>query len=262
MGKQQKAGFSLRTADASEGGGVDGALATIEECQFVEGFTYGGRHKDSPKIALSTSFRIDGFDKPWSDNWVVGDEANYELVNDGDGVRCLGKARGLNKKSAAYFFFTHLEEAINESGIDYDELLPEIDGEGVQDVSNLKGRRVRLAMAPFTNMSGDAKDKAVIAAFVEDAPVAKTNGKVASKPNGKAAPAEDDIEVKAVSMVEGVLGNKPVKKHDVINLLLKAHRSDPDIKKILNLVQGPWVSSDERPWEFDSKKGTLSGVAF
>jgi hypothetical protein len=254
-------GFSYKKEDFTDGGGIDGALATITEIGFVEGFTYGGRHKDKPSIALRTEYKIDGFDKPWEDHWPVGDETKYELVNDGDGVRSLGKAVGLNRKSGAAFFFEALQDAIEASGLDYDDIVPEIDGEdGVRSIRELEGRQVRLASKPFTNVSGDTKDKVVIAGFEEDAPArgkSKSNGKANGKSKGG-----DDVEAKTEQIVVGLLdaakGNT-LKKSNLSNAVYEDNRKDSDVKAMMALAfKDAWVYDDARPWDSDRKKGTLT----
>lgn len=253
-------GFSYRREDATDGGGVDGALATIAEIGFVEGFTYGGRHKDKPSIALRTVYEIEGFDKPWEDHWPVGDESKYELVNDGDGVRSLGKGKGLNRKSGAFFFFDALQEAIEAGSLNYEDVLPEIDGEGVPSVRELEGRRVRLASKPFTNVSGDTKDKAVIAGFEEDdAPAkGKAGGKKASKSND--GDIEESTEKIISALLDGAKGNT-LKQSNLSNLVYEDNRKDPDVKKYMNLAfKTSWVFDEARPWTADKKKGTISAA--
>src|SRR3954462_742309 len=91
--------LSLRTKDATKGGGTEGALATIAEIGFVDEFTYGGRQKDKTQAAPRGEFHIEGFDKPWEQHYTVGPSERYEVVADGDGIRSLGKGTGLNEKS-------------------------------------------------------------------------------------------------------------------------------------------------------------------
>jgi hypothetical protein len=263
MAKQQKqAGFSFKREDATDGGGIEGALATIDEIGFVEGFTYGGRHKDKPVIALRTVYRVEGLEKPWEDHWPVGDESKYELVSDGDSVRSLGKGTGLNRKSGAYFFFDHLQTAIEEGDLDYEDVLPEIDGEGCRSVRELEGKQVRLTVKPFTNVSGDTKDKAVIASFVgEDEAPAKATGR--TKANGKVGTAKgssaDDIAEKAETVVVALIETKTsVKKGDVANLIHQEAKKDPDVKAMMQLgFKESWLADEDRPWTYDKKKGVL-----
>jgi hypothetical protein len=268
MAKQQnKTGFSFRREDATDGGGIEGALATIDEIGFVEGFTYGGRHKDKPVIALRTVYRVEGLEKPWEDHWPVGDESKYELVNDGDSVRSVGKGTGLNRKSGAYFFFDHLQTAIEEGDLDYDDVLPEIDGEGCRSIRELEGKQVRLTVKPFTGVSGDTKDKAVIASFVSEDEAPRTNGKAGqgnvkvtkggSSPKGSSA---EDIAEKAETIVVALIEAKTsVKKGDVANLIHQEAKKDPDVKAMMQYgFRENWLADEARPWAYNKKRGVLT----
>ena len=250
-------GFSLRTKDAVDGGGTEGALAAITEIGFVEGFTYGGRQKDKPQIALHVVYAIEGFDKPWDQNYTVGPEDRYELVEDGDGVRGLGKAAGLNRKSTAYAFFAALEAAAESSDVDLDDLLPEIDGEDVQSVRPLEGRQVRLTNAKFETVSGDTKDLVVIGSFVSDeAPPAKAarGGKKTGSKN---------VEADTEAAIEALLADadNPVKKGEVPNLIYAADRKNPNIRAMMQVAfKESWLADEDRPWTYDKKRGVLKAA--
>lgn len=257
MGKT-KTGFSLRTKDATEGGGIEGALATIAEIGFVEEFTYGGRHKDKPAAALRVVFDIPGVgDKPWEQHYSVGPSDKYEVVDDGDGIRSTGKQVGLNKKSPAYFFFEHVEKAAEEASIDLDELLPEIEGEDVQSVRPLEGRTVKLTNAKYETVGGDTKEGIFIGSFEEDEAPAKSNGK-SSKTSSKKS-SSDDIEAKTIAAISELIEeHTSVKKGDLANLVLAANKKDPDVKAMMNLCfKDAFVADEDRPWSFDKKKGIL-----
>lgn len=257
-------GLSLRTKDATSGGGTEGALATIREINWVDEFTYGGRQKDNPQAALSVVYDIDGFDKSWDDNYTAGPSDKYEVIADGDGIKSLGKATGLNKKCKAHFFFEHLEAAAEEAGLDLDELLPELD-EGGNSVRPLEGMRVRLTNKPFTAVNGDTKDTVVIGSFVasgEEAPKSKgkSNGKTGGNGKVKASSDDDDIEEATEQAVLALIEeHTSVKKGDLANLIYQADRKNPTIKAQMNLCfKDAWVSSDDRPWAFNKKTGKLT----
>lgn len=251
MGKNS-GGLSLRTKDATSGGGTEGALATISEIGFVDEFTYGGRQKDKPQAAIGVVYTIDGFQKPWDQHFTVGPSDKYEVVSDGDGIRSTGKATGLNDKSAAYAFFAAIEKAAEASNVDIDELLPNDDG--YTSVRPLEGRRVRLTNIKFTTVGGDVKELVVPGEFVDDEPATK------GKSNGKAAKASssESVEEKTEAAISKLLEDSPVKKGDLANEVFGANRKDPDVKAMMNLCfKDAWISSDDRPWDFDKKKGVL-----
>lgn len=248
-----KAAFSLRTADATDGGGIEGALATIGEIGFVDEFTYGGRQKDKPQAALYIKYEVEGFDKPWEQNYTLGPSEKYEVVNDGDGIRAVGKQTGLNRKCSAYAFFNALETAASESDVDLDEILPEEDG--VHSVRPLEGRRVRLTNTKFETVGGDKKDLVVIGGF-EEGEAAPAKG----KSKGKSAKGGGNVEEKTEAAVVELFEDHPtIKKGDLGDYIYQEFRKDADVKAMMNLcLKDAWVASEDRPWEFNKKKGTLS----
>lgn len=261
MAKETKK-FSLRTADATDGGGIEGALATITEIGFVDEFTYGGRQKDNPQAALRLVYTIDGFDRPWEQHHSVGPSEKYEVIAGGDGIKPVGKSAGLNRKCSAYAFFTAVEEAATEAGLDLDELLPEIEDEGTQSIRPLEGRRVRLTNIKFETVGGEKKDLPVIGAFVDDeAPAAKGKGGKATAKAAKSASSED-IEAKTVAAIEALIEeHTSVKKGDLANLVYTANKKDADVKAMMNqCFKDAWLADDARPWTFDKKKGLLRAV--
>lgn len=241
-------GFSLRTKDATEGGGIEGAMATVAEIGFVDEFTYGGRQKDRPQAALRVEYHIEGFQKPWEQHYSLGPSDKYEVVLDGYGVTSTGKQQGLNKKSSAFAFFSALEEAAQDQ---IEDLCPEEDG--VFSVKPLEGIRVRLTNAKFTTVSGDTKDLVVIGSIEEDAPApAKGRG-------GKAAASDFDVEDYTENAIVALLEDKsPLKKSDLANMVFQADRKHPQIKAAMQLaLKDVWVFGDDRPWDADRKKGTI-----
>lgn len=248
-------GFSTRRENAVEGGG--GNIAVVKEIGWVEEFTYGGRHKDKPSAALRTVFEFEGGEKKtvtWEDHWPVGPSSQFEVSRDGYTITRTSGPKGLNKASAAFFFFDHLQGGIEAGELNIDEYVVE-DEDGVC-VQALEGLTVRLENKPFVNVSGDTKDKKVIVEILVDEPATtKKNGK-ASK--GKPA-SSDDIEDKTVEAVSALLeDNTTIKKGDLANLIYEANRKDADVKAMMNLAfKDAWVSSDDRPWDFDKKRGIL-----
>lgn len=255
----KQGGLSLRTKDATEGGGTEGALATIEEIGFVDEFTYGGTQKDKPSAALHVVFNIEGFARPWDQHYSVGPSDKYEVVADGDGIRSLGKGTGLNKKSPAFFFIESIETAAEEGKLDLDELLPELD-EGGNSVRPLEGRRIRLTNVKHATVGGDMKEYLVIAGFEEDEAPARGGKSASAKGSAKGkATAPDDVEDKTIAAVEALIEeHTSVKKSDLANLVYAANRKDADAKAMMQLcLKDAFIGSEDRPWSFDRKKGIL-----
>lgn len=257
--KQATGGLSLRSKDASAGGGTEGALATITEIGFVDEFTYGGRQKDKPSAALHVVFDIEGFEKPWDQHYSVGPSDKYEVIEDGDGIRGLGKQTGLNKKCPAMLFLTAVEDAAQESGLDIDELLPALD-DGGNSVRPLEGRAVRLTNIKAETVGGDMKDYIVIAGFEGDAEPAPSK----SKSNGKGSSSSkkssgDDLEAKTIKAVEELIEeHTSVKKGDLPNLIYQANKKDTDAKAMMQLTfKEAWLADEKRPWTYDRKKGLV-----
>lgn len=255
MGKKSSGGgFSLRTKDAVDGGGTEGALATLTEIGFVDEFTYGGRFKDSPVAALHVVYDIEGFEKPWDQHYSVGPSDRYEVIADGDSIKGIGKSTGLNKKCPAYTFITSVEEAAATAGLDLDDLMPELD-EGSNSIRPLEGRRVRLTNIKAETVGGDLKEYIVIGSFEDEAPKGKSNGKATTTTKVKG----NDIEAKVIASINELIEeHTSVKKNDVANLVYAANRKDADAKAMMQVaLRGSWLADDARPWNFDSKKGLL-----
>lgn len=261
--KSSGGGLSLRTKDQTEGGGTEGALAKIGAIGFVDEFTYGGRFKDSPSAALQAVFEIQGFEKDWDQHYSVGPSDKYEVIADGDGIKSLGKATGLNKKSPAAAFLASVEEAAEAAGLDIDDLLPELD-EGGNSIRPLEGRWVRLTNKKLETVGGDMKEYILIAGF-EDEPDAHParngkNGKVTSSTKSSSKQSSSDaIEEKTIAAVETLIEKQTtVKKGDVPNEVYAMNRKDADAKAMMQLTfKEAWLSHEDRPWTFDKKKGVL-----
>lgn len=247
--------FSLRTKDATSGGGTEGASAVIAEIGFVGEFTYGGRQKDKPQAALRVVFEIDGFDKPWEQHYSVGPAEKYDVVLDGYGIESTGKASGLNKSCSAFRFFEALEAAASESGVDIDDLVP-VDDDDVMSVRPLEGRTVTLTNIKFTTVGGDEKDLVVIGGVSDDAAPAKGKGAKSKGGAAKSTKAVDAATEEAVSAL--IEEHTSVKKGDLANLVYQAHKKDAHVKAMMNLCfKEAWIADDARPWTYDKKKGVL-----
>ena len=245
-------GLSLRTKDASAGGGIDGAKAVVSEIGWVDEFTYGGRHKDKPQAALRVLLDIAGFEKPWEQHYSAGPSEKYEVVSDGDGIKSLGKAKGLNKNCSAYRFFEALEEAADAASIDIDDLLPELDGGG-HSVRELEGKSVILGNVQFETVGGDKKDLPVIVGFSEDEEEDAPKGKAGKSKGGPSI--EDQTGAIVKSLVDA--SSKPIKKSDLGNLVFQEDRKNPDIKAMMQLCFKDSFLSEIDGVEFDKKKGVL-----
>ena len=245
--------FSLRRENATEGGGTEGALATITEIGFVEKFTYGGRFKDSPSAALHVVFNIDGFEKPWDQHYSVGPSDKYEVLDDGDSIQSMGKAGGLNKKCPCYHFIDAVQDAIEAAKLDLNELLPEEDG--ITSVRPLEGQRVRLTNKKLETVGGDLKEYVLIAAF-EDA---NGNGAAPQKTQKTQKNNDTTVEAKTIAAVEALIEeHTSIKKGDLANLVYASKKKDTDAKAMMQLCfKDAWVADENRPWSFDKKKGLL-----
>lgn len=234
MSKQD--GFSARRDDAVDGGGIEGALATMDEVVIVDDFTYGG--KFDAQVALKVTYDIDGMERPWEQNYTFGKPDKYEVLRDGDGLRATGKKQALNKKSVAYVFFSALEDAAVKSGLDFNDLTT---ADGEFDISPLRGRQVRLTNTEYETAGGDKKEAIVIDEFVGDAPKAK--GKTAAtKPS--------NVEAKATAAIERLIEeHTSVKLSDLATQVLNDNRKDPDAKAMMQLaLKKAWVEAEARPW--------------
>jgi hypothetical protein len=253
--KNSVGGVSLLGKDATSGGGTEGALATIAEIGFVDEFTYGGRQKDKPQAALRVVFEIDGFDKPWEQHYTVGPSDKWESVEDGDGIRSLGKATGLNKNCVARLVLGSIEAAAEAQDIDIDELLPEMEGGG-RSVRPLEGRSVRLTNTKYELPNGDTKEAICIASFEaeDDAPKGKS-GKSGAKKGGAS------IEEATGEIVRSLLEDTAsIKKGDLGNLVYQADRKNPDIKAMMQLCFKDSFLGSIEGVEFDKKRGVVKAA--
>jgi hypothetical protein len=253
--RQTGGGLSLRSKDATKGGGIEGALATISEIGFVDEFTYGGRQKDNPQAALRVVFDIEGQEKPWEQHYSVGPSSKYEVLADGDGIKSLGKAGGLNEKCAALAFFRALEDAAEASELNIDDLMPELD-EGGQSVRELEGKQVHLTNAKFETVGGDTKELIVIASFedgdAEEAP--KSKGKSGGKSKGMSL--EDATAAIIKSLVDAA--SKPIKTTDLGNLVYQEDKKNPDIKAMMQLCFKNSFLAGIDGVAFNKAKGTVA----
>lgn len=252
-------GLSLRTADAVEGGGTEGALATIEEIECVEEFTYGGTQRDNPSAAIRVTFDIEGFKKPWEQHYSFGPSKNFKVIEEGAGIKSLRKSEGISKRCPAYYLLESIEQAAEAAKLDLEDLLPELE-DGGNSVKPLEGKRVRLTNKTYKTVGGDDKEYIVIGEFVDDEKPARSNGngKSSTKASNKQS-SSDDIDEKTVAAVEALIEeHTSVKKGDLANLVYQANRKDPDAKAMMQLCfKDAWVADEDRPWSFDKKKGVL-----
>ncbi len=257
----EEAGLSFRTKDATSGGGTEGAQANIKEIEWVDEFTYGGRQKDKPQAALRVVFVIDGFDKPWEQHYTAGPSEKYEVIADGDGLKSAsGKGTGLNKKCSAFRFMEELEKAVEASGLDIDDIMPDLAGGG-SSVRELEGKDVILTNVKFETVGGDEKDMIVIAKFVdgdEDAKSSKPAKGKKGRPTGG-----DDLEADLEAIVVTLLAGQPsIKVGDLPTLVYNVDRKDANAKALMQLaMKTAFVSDEDRPWSFDAKRGVLKAAA-
>lgn len=257
-------GMSLRTSEAVDGGGVEGALATLETVRFVDDFNYGGRTKDY-QAAIFVNLVIDGMDKPWPQNYALGKAVNYEVSEDGYSIK--GK---LNRSSVAASFLGALETAIAAAGLNEDDYLGET-------VEPLNGLRVRLTNIKYTNpVSGDIKDQIVVGSIVTDEPKQKGRAKIQvttrtspsgnkfnyHKPDPEPVKAAVDVTGETEDIILGLLHETPIiKKGDLPQLVAAAAKSNPNVRAIMQqCFKETWLGEESRPWSFDRKTGRLKAA--
>lgn len=235
--------LSLRSSDATEGGGTEGALATIKEIEFIPEFDYNGT-VSKQSAALRVLLGIDDFPKPWEQHYTVGPSKNFEVIDSGNGIKSLGKAEGLNKGSNAAKFLLAAEKAAGYDGFHDDG-----------SVEAYEGKRVRLTNLKYETQGGDQKEMIVIAAFVDDEAPVKGKGSAKAK-----ASSADAISNKTDAAIMGLLEDTPkIKKKDLPNAVFEANKEDGDVRAMMQLCfKEAWVGSEDRPFTWDRKKDVIT----
>lgn len=238
---------SLRRKDATAGGGIDGATAVISEAEFVQEFDYGGRQSKTV-AALRIVFDIEGFDKPWEQHYSVGPSDRWEVQDNGDSIKSMGKGAGLNSSSNAFRFFDAFETACEASEKNPDDYL----GEG--SVAPLRGLGVRLGNIDYETAGGDPKKLIVVTAVLDEP--AKGKGK-------PTAPKTADVEGDLETVISELLEDTPtIKKGDLAQLVAQAAKKHPAVKAMTQLAfKEAWLGDENRPWEYDRKAGKLKKAA-
>lgn len=234
-----------RRENATSGGGIDGASATISEIGYVADFDYGGRQSKT-QAALRVVYDIDDMDKPWEQHYTLGASGRYTVAKDGYSVE-----GSLNKQSGAYRFFDHLQTAVEAQGLDMDTYL----GESVEP---LEGARVKLKNAEYETVGGDSKRAPVIAEIIVEEKKGKAKGG-AGKPAGKPAKTVDPADAAEAFIQELLTETSPIKKGDLPSLLSQAAKKDPNAKAIVQMAfKEAWLYGEDRPWDSDRKKGKIA----
>lgn len=240
---------SLRKADQTQGGNAK--EATITELKFVDDFDYGGRQSEA-QAALYYEYEIDGFQRPWDGHASVGPASQWEVVDDGDGIkRANGKDGGLNDSSTAGRWFAALCDAIEAQGLDFDEVLPD------NTVRALRGARVTLTNLKYQTVGGDEKEMKVIDSIIE---LGGGGKKKAGKGGSKGADKSVDVESATEAVILELLDEKsPIKKGDLPTLIGSAAKKNPQVKAMVQLAfKDAFTLSPDRPWDVDKKKGTIA----
>ena len=235
--------MSMRREDATAGGGIDGAMATIKEIGYVSKFDYGGRQSKT-QAALRVVYAIDGMEKPWEQHYTLGASSRYEVADDGYSVE--GK---LNENSGAFRFFDNLQTAVEEQKLD----LGTYCGDSVEP---LEGARVQLKNVEYETVGGDTKKAPVIAAIEE----AAKNGKKANGSGKGASKATADPAMETEAYIVALLDeDSPIKKADLPQLVQQAAKKNPNLKAITQqCFKEAWLYDDARPWDSDRKKGRIA----
>ena len=241
--------LSFLREDQEQGGGFSGALATIDEIECVDDFTYGGTIKNK-QAALRWSLTIDGYDKPWEDHFTFGPADSYEVVDDGASIKSTTGTAGVSKTCVAAKFFDVAQEALEAADLDPTEFF----GAGFS-VKPLEGKQIRLKNVTYETQAGDTKQKLMIGSFDDDA-APKKNGKATTSRTAKGPNVEQQTE----AIIEGLLEDTPkLKKVDLTNLIYKADKKNPAIKNMMTTAtKDSWLADEDRPWDYDRKKGVLT----
>ncbi len=236
--------LSLKSSDGTEGGGTEGALATIKEIEFVDEFDYNGKsNAKGPQAALRVLFDIDGFEKPWEQHYTIGPSKNFEVTDKGNGIRSLGKQTGLNKGCNAYKFLTAAEQADGYAGY-HDE----------GTVEAYDGLSVRLTNLDYETVSGDKKKMIVIGSFE-----AASNGNGKSS-KGSSSKDSDAIGEKTDEAIKSLLEDTPrIKRKELANAVYDANKKDKDVKAMMQLCfKDQWVGAEDRSFAWDRKKDVIT----
>lgn len=247
---KQASGFSWRAADATEGGGINGALAKIEKIGFVQEFNYGGRFRDKPSAAIVVKYDP-GFE--WNEeNYPIGPSDSWKVSKDGKSCTPIAGQKALNKGSVGFLFIDALEKAAEAAGEDIEDLLP-VEDDGTLTIDGLEDRQVRLAQVDYKTAGGDSKQKVVIGALVVNGPT--------SRANGKAKASSEDVEEKTADAIRALLEeDSRIKFNDLGNLVFDAHRKDADAKQMMKLAMTESFVAGLDGVEFDKKKGVLTAA--
>lgn len=240
------ANASLRKADQTQGGNAK--EATITQLKFVDDFDYGGRQSE-PQAALFYEYEIDGFARPWDGHASVGPAKQWDVTDDGDGIkRANGKDGGLNDSSIAGRWFAALEEAVEAQGLDFDEVLPD------NTIRALRGARVTLKNLTYQTVGGDDKEMKVIDSIIELGKPKK------GAKGGSAKGGSVDVEAATEACILELLDEKsPIKKGDLPTLVGSAAKKNPNVKAMVQLAfKDAFTLSADRPWDIDKKKGTIA----
>lgn len=237
----KKTAMSVNAKDATEGGGIAGALATITEIENVQEFTYPGGGGNGTQAALRVVYDIEGQDKPWEQHYTYGKSDRYTVLDDGDSI----EGPGLNKGCNAFRWFAAAEEADG-----YDSFHD--DG----SVSAYKDKTVKLKNIPYETVGGDKKTLIVISSFEEEdrpAKGTKSNGKT-TKP-AKGADITEQAQAAALAVVTE---EEKVKKTDLPGLVFQANKKDPNAKAMMQLCFKESFLSSIPGVEYDTKRGILT----
>lgn len=258
---------SLRAANQTAGGFLEDSDVVLLEHRFVF-FDYNGSIA-TPVPALRVKFQVEGQDDPYVQHYSAGSAERFAPSDDGETPAkaksgewsdiaakglCLlpgAKGEGLGKSSQAALYIAAIEaagaEATDNDVTIWDDLKAHVD------------RRP----APKRNIK-DSKQKddatiLLVTAILEDAPAkgGKTAAPAAAAKGGKV-----NIDAVAIEAIEAVLAKEggPVGRDDVSSAVFKALKGNPDLKKVVGLINDDaWVADDDRPWVYNKKKDTLTG---
>lgn len=243
-------GKSLAVKDQTQSLFADDVDATIAKALFVDDFDYGGT-RDSV-FALQVTFEVEGLDDPIVQHYTAG-EKNV-VADDGDGFDGPGIGETTNCGK--------LLKSLIDSGFDDEELakgkISCIEGLNVHLVQQAQplnknakpGERPRTLLVVNAINDGTPEPKGKVGPKQRQAPSAAGKGK-------------GDVKAKTAAAIKAIVDAQggPVAIGKLTTLLFKAHKQDPDLKKMQELASDEDFLVDASGDETFSFDGTKVGPA-
>lgn len=245
-----------------QGGGflnnVDGTITGYEFTQVPP----NGK-EDSEQIYFVPSIQVDGADKEITQHFFMGQADRYKISKDGQTVTA---ADGESVTFGGKVAFGKLLTSMLANGLDESEL-PDLEGGDDLELSALVGRRYRFVQEideaanaklgkrkvkdPKTKKTVEYNRTNTVVSKVYGSEAApKSNGKVASKPNGKAkSSGSDDMMEEADSIITDLLASNDgeVERGKLSLALTKALMKNANRETLKKLIlSDDYITSDDR----------------